>query len=142
MFLPHRGPTLGMVGPQFEYRMVRDGKYKYVQFRDAPELLFDLEADPHEQQNLAPEAEGQDREALEYLRDYVDDGLDFDVVDEKRARHHELTQQFQLGASQGGPNQYHLPDGRVIDADTPLYQPHVITERPDIAFDDYPDSND
>jgi hypothetical protein len=32
-----------------------------------------------------------------------------------------------------------MPDGTVVDADTPLYRPHVLTEDPTAAFDDYPE---
>ncbi|MBT4492478.1 MAG: sulfatase-like hydrolase/transferase [Gammaproteobacteria bacterium] len=35
--------------------VIRDEKYKYVHFADLPELLFDLEADPGELNNIAPE---------------------------------------------------------------------------------------
>jgi choline-sulfatase len=57
-------------GKGTSFRMVRDGKYKYIGFADAPELLFDLEADPFEQSNLAPTATGDVATTLQKLRDY------------------------------------------------------------------------
>ena len=37
---------------------------------------------------------------------------------------------------------YHMLDGRLVAADTPLYKPHVLTEEPEAAFDDYPADGD
>jgi len=125
----------GMFGnDDLHYRMVRDGRYKYVRFRDAPELLFDLEADPLETENIAADAiESRDR-----LRERVDESLDFAEVDSRRKRDEELAREYRLATPKGGPNQYHMPDGRVIDGDTLLYHPHVITDDPTAAYHDYP----
>src|SRR5690606_15043049 len=46
-------------GEGHEFRVAVAGRYKYVGFRDAPELLFDLEDDPFEQRNLAAHASGK-----------------------------------------------------------------------------------
>ncbi len=35
-------------------------------------------------------------------------------------------------------NLFHLPGGRVVDAETPLYEPKVIAEDPAAFFGDYP----
>ena len=40
-------------GPGTEFRMVRQGPYKYVRFRDSDPLFFDLSNDLGEQHNLA-----------------------------------------------------------------------------------------
>ena len=120
-----------------EYRAVRDGRYKYVGFRDAPELLFDLERDPRELTNLAPDATGEDAEALERLREAAK--LDFEALDEERERHRELEEQYRLVIPRGTENQYLWPDGRVVDADTQLYRPDVLADDASLAFDDYPE---
>lgn len=130
-------------GEGTEFRAVRDGEYKYVAFRDAPELLFDLSEDPLEQHNLAPSASGRDREALDRLRELVNETMDFDAAEEERKRdQQQLEEDYPLSIPEGTRNMYHMPDGTVVDADSPLYRPHVLTERPDVAFDDYPGSTD
>jgi choline-sulfatase len=140
---PDRGPVCcdyldPLLGEGTEYRMVRDGRYKYVRYRDAPELLFDLEADPDEQTNLAP-APGEHAAALERLRGLVDETLDFEAAEHERQRDRERWGAYQLGASDGTGIAYLLPDGRLVDADRPLYHPHVLAEEPSIVFDDYPE---
>lgn len=122
----------------YEYRMVRDGKYKYVRFRDVPELLFDLSADPRETRNLVDDPDARDDEVLAELRTLVDETVDFDAIDETREEDAELEVEYELGTSKGDPNQYHFPDGRVINADSSIYNPHVICDHPELLYDDYP----
>jgi len=143
---PERGPVftdslVSYPGEDLEYRMVRDGEYKYVQFADAPELLFDLGSDPQEQQNLAPDATGADAEALSRLRVLVEETIDFEEA-RRRREDSTLLKTYRNGGPKGTGNAYHFPDGRVIDADTPLYHPHVIAEDPEAVFDDYPSTTD
>ena len=140
---PERGPivtdcfaTWG--SPDTDYRMVRDGSYKYVQFRNAPELLFNIDEDPLEMENLAPDASGDDAESLKSLRRLVDDTLDFEETLTRQKQMADLKDDFRLGTYQGGPNQYHLPDGRIVDADSPLYRPDIVAEEPEVIFDDFP----
>jgi choline-sulfatase len=129
---PDRGPVVTdhlAYGGGLGYRMVRDGRYRYVGFRDAPELLFDIEADPLEQENLAPDADGEDREALQRLRGYVADTVDFDAVDSRRAAFQERVDPT-LPVPPGTGNAYLLPDGRLVDAATPLYAPDELVDGP------------
>lgn len=127
----------GMFGHEdLHYRLVRDGRYKYVRFRDAPDRLFDLAVDPDETRNLADDADTG--APMERLHQLVDVSLDFEAVDRQRARDEAMADDHRLATPKGGPNQYHLPDGRVIDGDTLLYHPHVITDDPSLAYDDYP----
>ncbi|MFB6217696.1 MAG: sulfatase, partial [Halobacteriaceae archaeon] len=140
---PDRGPVfcdnlVDRWGAGTEFRMVRDGRYKYVGFRDAPELLFDLEADPLEQENLA-EDPGAAPEALERLRGVVAETMDFEAAARERERDEAALQEHQLAVPTELRNSYHMPDGTIVDADTPLYRPHVITENPGAAFEDYPE---
>jgi len=86
---PDRGPVFcDNLDPRWgegtEFRLVRDGDYKYVGFRNAPELLFDLSEDPLEQENLAPDATGIERQVLEGLRDVVTETIDFEAVATER----------------------------------------------------------
>lgn len=124
----------------YQYRSIRHGKYKYVRFKDAPELLFDLDADPLETRNLAGDCatrDDEDDEALETLRTLTDETVDFDEIDEIRERDRKLKEEHKFGPSRGDPHQYHFPDGRIIDADSAIYNPHVICEQPDVVYDDY-----
>lgn len=49
--------TLGITSDQCCYAVIRDRRYKYVHFAALPQLLFDLQADPHETTNLADRPE-------------------------------------------------------------------------------------
>jgi len=142
---PDRGPVVcdNLVprwGTGTEFRMARDGEYKYVQFRDAPELLFDLSTDSLEQHNLAPDASGADRDALDSLREFVDESIDFETAEAERERDSLLQQEYALEAETASPSGscYLLRDGSVVDADTPLYDPTVVVDDPAATFDDYP----
>ena len=46
---------LGLDMEQACLNVIRDDKYKYVHFAHLPELLFDLESDPGELDNIAPD---------------------------------------------------------------------------------------
>jgi len=125
-------------GEEVEWRLVRDGRYKYISFRDAPELLFDLDRDPLELEDLAGDASGEDREALERLRAHVEATVDWEEIDARRERDGREAANHGLGMPTGTGNAFHLPDGRVVDAMTPVYHPHVLTDNPEQAYDDYP----
>lgn len=127
---------------RYEYRMVRDGTDKYVRFRNAPELLFDLSADPLETRNLMDYPEARDDETLERLRVLVDETMNFDEVDALREEDVTLQEKYKLGTSKGDPNQYQFPDGRIVNADSAIYAPHVICDYPELIYDDYHESGD
>jgi choline-sulfatase len=140
---PDRGPVfsdklLPNWGAGTEFRMVREGRYKYVGFRDAPELLFDLDADPLEQKNLA--AGNEESEALIHLRRTVARTMDFDAAEAERLRDKEESEEYLLKIPRGTGNAYLLPDGRLISAETTLYHPEVLAEDPSEAFADQPGS--
>lgn len=144
---PDRGPVFTdnfspPYGEWSAYRMARDGRYKYVRFRDAPELLFDLVADPAERRNLAPDPDGEAATALAELRELVDDTTDFDRIAAERARDRETRAEYALPIPPGTGNAYLMPDGRLIDAATPLYKPDVLASRPETVFEDWPDDAD
>lgn len=141
---PDRGPVVcdkfnDNWGAHVAWRLVRDGKYKYVAFRDAPELLFDLEDDPLETTNLVADPNDEDRDVLQCLRTFVEETVDWEAIAERREEDvREFEEEQSLAIPHGTGNAFHLPDGRVIDAMISLYHPHVLTENPQRAYEDYP----
>ena len=141
---PDRGPVFcdNFVPPYNDdalaYRVVRDGRYKYVGFSDAPELLFDLEADPHEQDNLAVDPTEEQAAVRSDLRETVAETVDFDEVERARDDYAETYAQYELPVPPGTGNSYLMPDGRLVDATTPLYKPDVLAEDPSRVFEDFP----
>jgi choline-sulfatase len=123
-----------------EYRMVREGRWKYVEFPEGEDVLVDLERDPEEFENLAPDADGEAADALDRLRGHVDETVDWGAVRATRRRDEEALPDYYLGVygSDAPINAYTLPDGRVVEADTPLYDPNVIAEVPERIYDDWP----
>jgi len=121
---------------EINYRVVRDGEYKYVRFRDAPDLFFDLSEDPLEQRNRLNSSRTDTEEIIEDLRSYAIETLDFDYVDERYEADRIEAPQRQLPIPKGKGNAYHLPDGRIIDADSFLYYPHVLCEDPEALITD------
>ncbi|MCU0522590.1 MAG: sulfatase-like hydrolase/transferase [Anaerolineae bacterium] len=52
----HRDTVIsGLVTPKRSWHLVYDGRYKLVRIGDAPPLLFDLDGDPWEDVNVAPQ---------------------------------------------------------------------------------------
>lgn len=120
-----------------EYRMVVDGQYKYVGFRDAPELFFDLESDTFETTNLAPTTDDS-HGAYARLRELVTETVDFEAAERERERDRQLLEEYQLGIPKGTSNQYLWGDNRLIDADSLVYHPRELAVDPDVIFDDFP----
>lgn len=115
-------------GKGSEHRLVRLGKYKFVRFRGmTPHLLFDLEADPLEQRNLLVNGTEEEKAAGRQLKALVDSSWDFDAADNQRRQDEEELGRNALveGARRHG-NCYRMPDGRIVVADTPLYDPRVV----------------
>jgi len=126
----------------YRFRLVRDGRYKYIQFSgDTPELLFDIEADPLEQHNLAEDPSGEEENTLKRLRRLVDETMDFDRAETLWKRDEELQNEHELAIPTSRGNQYLLPDGRLVEAETTLYQPDVVTDDPGSSFVDWPDQS-
>jgi choline-sulfatase len=132
---PERGPVISQSVPS--WRMLREGTLKYVAFRDAPEVLFDLAADPDEQHNLAGDLAHQ--QALDDLRAKAMAGFDFEAVAERREHEQqEMRDRFPMRIKGQTPNQLLMPDGRLIEGDAALYLPSVVAEDASTAFDDWP----
>lgn len=142
--LDHEVPATEELWPDgLEYRMVRDGRYKYVGFRNARQLLFDLANDPYELHNLASDEDisERDKEAMQRLRLVVDETMDFDETLEQRSHDTERADRYKLRTPDGTTklgNSYQLPDGRIVSAETALTSPEVLIENPAAVFQDYP----
>ncbi|MFG0248258.1 MAG: hypothetical protein ACF8OB_05170, partial [Phycisphaeraceae bacterium JB051] len=115
-------------GEGTNFRMVRDGKYKYVAFGDAPEILINVEDDPFEQHNLAPNAQGEDAEALTKLRAFVQQSIKLNNQEQWQKRDAELKSKHPKpdAIMHAGLNHYELSDGRIIEHEHLLYKPHVV----------------
>lgn len=131
-------------GEGTEFRMVRRGNYKYVRFRNAPPLMFDLSADPAEQRDLISRGcDGPAAEAREQLAAFAEESMDFDAAERERTqRDADLHQRYALPEmpENATANLYIMPDGRVVNADDALYNPTVVFDDPAKAFGDCPDT--
>ncbi len=127
-------------GAGTEFRSIRLGDYKYVRFRAADPLFFDLKNDPHEQHNLLSRGVPEEaREVLAELQQFANDSIDFDAAErEREERDGDLHDKYPRLPRLSSENHYILPDGRVVNADDTLYAPEVIAEKPQDIFGDYP----
>ena len=121
--------------------MLRWRNYKYVAFRDAPPLFFDLPEDPGEQHNLIVRGcSGEAAEALAFLEAEAAATMDFDAAEQERLeRDGGLHDLYPLDLPRASGNVYLFPDGRLINADDAmLYEPTVLTDDPASVFGDLP----
>lgn len=137
---PDRGPVVfDYLHPRFgnarQYRAIRDGRYKFVGFRGEPNLLFDLEADPTEAHNLAADPSPAITEVLDRFESLFASSISFDAIDRQRRQDESLQDDYRLDLPPGHGNAYHMPDGRLVDAETPLYQPNILSTSVDSVFD-------
>jgi choline-sulfatase len=115
-------------GAGTEFRSVRRGRFKYVRFRDAAPLCFDLVDDPGEQRNLLVRGvPPQYQDEVATLARFADESMDFEIAGEERTvRDGGLRKQYPQLPGGPGTNLYILPDGRVVHADRMLYEPSVV----------------
>lgn len=118
-------------GEGTEFRMIRLGDYKYVSFRIAPPLLFNVKKDPGEQHNLMESHQMEDQAAREKLAALAAASMDFDGAERDRLeRDGDLLKEYPYMMDRTDAlNQFILPDGRVVEADDTLYRPRVLAER-------------
>ena len=116
-------------GAGTEFRSVRFGDFKYVRFRNAEPLLFDLGADPGEQKNLLSDApiDGQHADARA-AAEYAESSIDFDACEREREdRDGGLAEEYRLSLPRVAGNLYAFPDGRLVDVDGPmLYEQSIV----------------
>lgn len=142
---PDRGPVVcdylawTALGPAGNYRLVREGDFKYVEFGDGATLLFDVSSDPWERTPIE-DPSGESAAARDRLAAFVAETMDFEAAAEQRTIDgaDAESRALALPPGHGSGNAYLMPDGRIVDADTPLYQPHVLTRNPSVAFADWP----
>ena len=118
-------------GEGTEFRMIRWKQFKYIRFRSSEPLFFDIEQDPDEQRNLLLyDLSSEAREALTYLESVADQSIDFGSAERNRLeRDGDLQESFrQSGTDESTGNLYHMPSGRIINAEDTLYDPTVISE--------------
>ncbi|MHB9131765.1 MAG: sulfatase-like hydrolase/transferase [Armatimonadota bacterium] len=127
-------------GPGTEFRSIRWRDYKYMRFRNAPPLCFNLADDPGEQCNLLQHgATGADSEAVGYLQQFADTSIDFDAAEtERTVRDGGLHAQYPLNLPPSTGNQYLMPSGLLVDVDTILYNPTILSRNPSSIFADFP----
>ena len=105
---------------EVQFRMIRQQRWKYVEFPEAPSRLFDLENDPDELHDLAnappPNA------PLESLRETLLESGSWEEIAKARAVDWERLRQIPRESSRGSTVQYRLSDGRIVDADSTLYE--------------------
>jgi len=158
---PGRGPVTFVNptprwGEGCEHVVRVDWPCKYVAFRGAgggasggddsggdasggvPDLLFDLDADPLEQRNLLAHGSDDDRVRGAAMRQAIEEQWDFDAAGGAQAEASEHARAYRWppdGTPHAG-NIYHMPDGRLVAADTPLYDPVVVAAKADDLIED------
>jgi choline-sulfatase len=112
-----------------EFRMVRQGSFKYVRFRDAPALMFDLANDPMEQVDLCRNTPKPVHASRDRLRRFAEESMDFDEAQRERLeRDAELARHYALSVPESTGNLYLMPSGSLLNAEDMLYHPTVICE--------------
>lgn len=112
-------PSVAENEPHRAWRLVRTDRWKCVEVEGGATLLFDLQNDPEEVNNLA--GEPACAETLESLRGLLHRNFTWSAVHEQLQADRARLPEFKSGRKPGFPNQYRLPDGREFDAEASLY---------------------
>ncbi|HET6455819.1 MAG TPA: sulfatase-like hydrolase/transferase [Armatimonadota bacterium] len=110
--------------PETTFRMVRTPEWKYVEFPEYPPVLFDMANDPGEERNVAGLAEVNKVEA-DLHKQLWSDGESWESLFDRRNADLERANRGLLHYEGVTPNQYALPDGTVVDAETELYSEYL-----------------
>jgi choline-sulfatase len=105
--------------PYQAFRCVRDARWNYVDVEGGSPLLFDLQSDPDERNNLADLPEHAER--CRQMREALFDGFSWEGVHAQLAADRARLPEHMSGQKPSTPNQYMFPDGRVFDAEKELY---------------------
>jgi arylsulfatase A-like enzyme len=126
-------------GEGTEYRMIRSPRFKYVAFRDCPDLAYDLDDDPEEQHNLVGCVGGAVADELAHLRARLLDGFDFAKsiwsMDRQVGQYRET---YPLRIQPKTSNQILRGDGLLVEADQPLNYPDIVSRDLGADIADYP----
>ena len=106
------------------FRMIRTPEWRYVEFPDYPPVLFDMANDAGEERNLAGLAEVSKVKA-DLHKQLWDDGESWEGLFDRRKADLERANQGLLQYEGVTPNQYALPDGTLVDAETELYSEYL-----------------
>jgi len=126
-------------GEGTEFRSIRLRDYKYVCFKNAPPLFFNLAEDPGEQRDRIDSATGRDKAALDEMQKIAAESIDFEAAERERTvRDADLAKDYAQNLPPSTGNLYLMPGGRLVSADDTLYDPQIIAEDAADAFDDFP----
>jgi choline-sulfatase len=126
------------IGETAAYRMIRGDRYKYVRFSSWSDLVFDMDENPKERRPIEiPNGETGPAEIKELQR-IAENTTVFDELETRWEEAAKLAEAHKLGVPRGSGNAYTLRNGRIVDADTPIYHPHVLVENQTAVFPDYP----
>ena len=131
--LPNRPIVCDNLMPRWgrgtEFRMVRQGRYKYVRFREAPDLMFDLENDPLEQVDICRNPPVPAEDTRDQLRRFAQESMDFDEAQQERLeRDAGLEHHYALKVPESTGNLYLMPTDRLLNAEDMFYHPTVICD--------------
>jgi choline-sulfatase len=116
-------------GEGTEFRMIRGGRYKYVHFRNAPPLMFDLQDDPKELMNIYLNTPGYAEQAKKNLVAIAEKSMDFEEAQKERlVRDSNLKDLYCLDVPESTGNLYFMNSGKVVNAEDNLCNPTVIME--------------
>jgi choline-sulfatase len=105
--------------PHSAMRLIRQRDWKYVDIEGGSPLLFDLVNDPDEDVNVADQPEHKERARA--MRRILFERFSWESVHEQLKADRRRLPEFLSGQKPTTPNQYMLPDGRVFDAESSLY---------------------
>ncbi len=119
--------------------MVRLRDFNLAWFGAFKPMMFDLATDPGEQNNIFDSAEPIVTAARETLQKAAQHDLDFGQLPKRRSENTErLRDLFAWDTSAFLTNQYTIPSGLVVDADSPIYPPAVVRWAGDGTILDFP----
>ncbi|WP_459890689.1 sulfatase-like hydrolase/transferase [Halostagnicola bangensis] len=131
----HLDPTTGETAA---YRMVRGDRYKYVRFKSWPDLVFDMDENPNERRPIDVSNGDTVPAEVEEIRQVAESCTALSELKTEWREAEELAEAHELGVPLGSGNAYSLRNGRIVDADTPIYHPHVLVENQTSVFPDHP----
>ena len=102
---------------EMQFQMIRDERWKYVEFPEAGPRLFDLANDPGETADLASDPTSE--APVGELRDLLADEGTFETIGEMREKDRQRSDR--PASKSKGALKYRLANGRIIEADAALY---------------------
>ncbi len=114
------GPAEG--GKAISFRMLRDERWKYVEFPEHRPRLFDMEKDPGELNDLFEEGKAESCGApLDEFRKKLAVYGDWEALFQQLEAEGEWERTLKVEGGQLSPGQYQLSDGSIVEGDVGLY---------------------